>query len=365
MVRRILFYTTAATGTFYVGSVFIAFNNQRYYDFFNDSVPLVQPVIDFAERHDWDEFTVDTLVHTGIGAVASVSEFISRLRSSQPDGTRTDAADQHPTRKDRLKAVTDALKTKVEKSETNVLEGGRKAMAVARHQAAQFAQEVDQLIREAEGALTTTPTATEVVPTNSVPTLDDGKPDTITEAPPPYRFLDQKVYDGVLPIGHELPYGFSRSTPPAPAPQPNTNTASQPLPLVAPSLAGHEISEPVIAQLASTIDNLASYVNSNPAAAQQAKDVLEKAKLDLTGLASRIETLKSEKIEQLESTLEEQTRDYTIKMLELEMEAQDKLDSQEEGFRKFFDEERAKFAQAYREKLDQELRTQTELINER
>jgi len=32
------------------------------------------------------------------------------------------------------------------------------------------------------------------------------------------------------------------------------------------------------------------------------------------------------------------------------MEAQDKLDSQEEGFRKFFDAEKMKFVQAYREK---------------
>jgi MICOS complex subunit MIC60 len=63
--------------------------------------------------------------------------------------------------------------------------------------------------------------------------------------------------------------------------------------------------------------------------------------------------------------LDEQAKEYTIKMLELEMEAQDKLDSQEEGFRKFFDEERMRVVQAYRERLDHELRTQTELINER
>jgi mitofilin len=32
------------------------------------------------------------------------------------------------------------------------------------------------------------------------------------------------------------------------------------------------------------------------------------------------------------------------------MEAQDKLDSQEEGFRRFFDEERSKLVQGYRAK---------------
>jgi hypothetical protein len=51
--------------------------------------------------------------------------------------------------------------------------------------------------------------------------------------------------------------------------------------------------------------------------------------------------------------------------MELEMEAQDKLDSQEEGFRQLFEQKRAKIIHAYREKLDEELKTQTELINER
>ena len=47
------------------------------------------------------------------------------------------------------------------------------------------------------------------------------------------------------------------------------------------------------------------------------------------------------------------------------MEAQDKLDSQEDDFRKYFEEEKAKFVAAYREKLNRELQTQSEIINER
>ena len=52
-------------------------------------------------------------------------------------------------------------------------------------------------------------------------------------------------------------------------------------------------------------------------------------------------------------------------LLELEMQAQDKLDSQEESFRKFFEQERAKMIHDYRQKLEQELQTQSEIINER
>jgi len=49
----------------------------------------------------------------------------------------------------------------------------------------------------------------------------------------------------------------------------------------------------------------------------------------------------------------------------LELESQDKLDSQEEEFKQFFEQERTRMTEAYREKLEQELKTQMVLINER
>jgi mitofilin len=368
LARKILFYTAAATGTFYFGSIFVAFNNRRYYDFFNENVPLGQLVIDYAENHDWDELSVDSFVHTGIECVASVSRLFGSSSAEKNTGERkTTAADRYQESKDRLKSVTTAMRTKVEKSEERIVEGGKKAAAIARHQAAQFTEEVEELIRKAEHALYSSSAETETVSTNSKATANDGGLITIAEVPPLDTPSDKKVYDGWLPLGHEPPFGFTRPTPPKSevAPQPNVDSSPQLLPLVAPTVAELTLSEPVIVQLASTIDNLASYLNSNPAAAEKAKDVLETAKLDLTGLASRIETIKGEKMEQLEKVLDEQAREYTTKLMALEMEAQDKLDTQEEGFRRFFDEERMKFIQAHREKLDHELRTQTELINER
>ena len=113
------------------------------------------------------------------------------------------------------------------------------------------------------------------------------------------------------------------------------------------------------------IDNLASYLNTNPNAAAKARDILDVAQDDLKQLAGRIEEAKEEERRKLEAQLDEQTREYTIKLLELEMDAQDKLDSQESDFRKFFEEEKAKFVQAYRDKLNHELQTQSEIINER
>ena len=67
----------------------------------------------------------------------------------------------------------------------------------------------------------------------------------------------------------------------------------------------------------------------------------------------------------MEQPLDEQTREYTLKLLELELHAQYKLKNQESDFRAFFEEVKAGFAKAYREKLEQELQTQSDIINER
>ena len=230
-------------------------------------------------------------------------------------------------------------------------------------------------MRQAEAALagnvpipqpgmTTTPEQPEITPP------DNATPVAVAPAP-----SKGNVYDIPLPVGFEPPPGYAKPAPPKPASksQPTPATKDEkpappppaPLPLVAPVVAELGSTEPVISQLASVIDNLASYLNSNPAAADKARDVLENAKDDIKILADRFDQVKEDERRGLEAKLDEQTREYTIKLLELEMEAQDKLDSQEEGFRQFFEDEKAKFIQAYREKLNRELQTQSEIINER
>jgi MICOS complex subunit MIC60 len=78
-----------------------------------------------------------------------------------------------------------------------------------------------------------------------------------------------------------------------------------------------------------------------------------------------VEKVKAEEKDKLEASLDEQARQYNLQLLELEMAAQDKLDSQEDEFRKYLEEEKVKFVKAYREKLEHELATQSEIINER
>lgn len=281
--------------------------------------------------------------------------------------------------KDRVQSVAQSIKTTVHKVENSVTGQTNKEAAIAKHKAIQFSEGVEELVRRAEEALaqkalsptpgtTTTPEQPEITPPDSVPIKVGESSSSKTKS----------VYDVPLPIGFEPPPGYARPAPPkkskAAVPpsdakeaktEPSSTPLPLPLPLVAPVVSELGATEPVISELASVIDNLASYLNSNPAAAEKARDVLETAKTDIKQLAERFDQVKEEEKQALEAKLDEQTREYTIKLLELEMEAQDKLDSQEEGFRQFFEEEKAKFIQAYREKLNRELQTQSEIINER
>ncbi|KAG1887377.1 mitochondrial inner membrane protein Mitofilin [Suillus subluteus] len=374
VVRRILFYTVAATGTFYIGSSFVSFENQQYRELFTENVPLGKELVEYGEAHKWDEITIEQVVVATVDAYKTVYNFAQRQLGNAPTEETIEKTAKSALKesKERVKSAAASLKTVVKKvEEETVPEATAKAIFIARQHGAQFADELDDLIRRAEASLAGKPVDS-LHEARTTPAQPGSSPDTI----PPRDDTDLIivsdknpgniiVYAAPLPIGFEPPPGYERPAPPKPAPKATAEPTPVPLPLVAPAVSEVAVSEPVITQLASTIDNLASFLASNPAASEKAKDVLEVAKGDLTGLAARIEKIKEDEKLQLEMRLDEQAREYTTKLLELELEAQDKLDSQQDGFRKFYDEERGRFTQVYREKLEQELHTQTELINER
>jgi mitofilin len=135
----------------------------------------------------------------------------------------------------------------------------------------------------------------------------------------------------------------------------------KPLPLITPELAQYGTHDLIIVQLASTIDNLASYLKPSSSTSSKAQAVLETAKMDLTQLANRLEKIREEGQSSLEQKLDEQTKEFTLKLLELEMEARDQLETEKEGYS---DVESAQFRTAFRIKVDEELRRQTERMNE-
>jgi len=378
VIRRIFWATTGLTGTFFIGSTFAAFYNQSYYDFFSDHVPLGQSMLEFAESHSWDTLTTRQVVDSAKNAVISIQRFVTEAINRTP--TPHDAAENVKRNAERktqdAKAAVASLLTK---SKSRVESAGTRATAEVQKEAEgshkhavvvkapQVSEDLAELVQKAEHALAGHLFVQEPVRAERVPTPTEALSHAVEKEPSLSKEV-KHVYEAPLPVGFEPPPGFSRPSPrkrvapEAAKPDPGVPVI---LPLVAPAVSSRSASEPIISHLADTIDDLASYLASDPSTASKVTDVLETAKGDLTALANRIERAREEERTVLEAKLDEQTREYSLKLMELEMTAQDKLDNQEEDFRKLFDEEKARFVQAYRAKLDYELQTQIELINER
>lgn len=316
-------------------------------------------MLEFAESRHWDTMTLQSLINSGKNTVSSAQQYITDKINGAPGKIETvkDSADKklqetkqlYQDSKATLQSVASEMKTQVQETTDNTA-------AVAKHQLEQFSAEVQSLAYKAEEALTG------IYPENT--NASQSTPSTAPSPPSSPVQTPKNIYDAPLPVGFEPPPGFARPAPPTPTkkeePQPQPSAPA--LPRLAAIITSPE---PVIAHLAGTIDSLTSFAEANPLAASQMAPVLEKAKNDLSELSTKMEKVVEEERSRLEAQMDEQTREYTIKLLEVEMAAQDKLDDQELAFRKIFDEERMKLVQSYREKLQNELKTQTELINER
>ncbi|KAK7460381.1 MICOS complex subunit mic60 [Stygiomarasmius scandens] len=358
IIRRIFWATATLTGSFYVGSAFLSFKSQTYYDFFNDRVPLGQAMLEYAEAHHWDTLTLQKAIDGTTKAARDAQRFVMEKVNGAPS-VETVKASAHEAKaatlktiessKERVKDVASRLKTEVEKDETKV-------EAAVKHQTDQLVKGVSELVKEAESALGVSDSA---APSKPVP--DNTDPSAASAPPVPEPPSQPQVYEG-LPVEFQPPPGYKSPSPPK-VPEPPKPIPE--IPLVAPSVSALASSEPIIAHLANTIDNLTYYLKSNPDAAPRVTPVLETAKSDLTALAERIEKAREEERFSLEAKMDEQTREYTLKLLEVEMEAQDRLDNQEDEFRKLFDMRQSQLIQQYRGKLEEELKTQTDLINER
>ena len=281
--------------------------------------------------------------------------------------------------KERAQHVVSELRTKTEK---RIAKASGKASELAKPveekvllvvRPEKFSEGVEELVQRVEGALAgkiiEIPSEVIITPEQPISTPRDtvSNDTSASESSSVFISAEKNIYSAELPIGFEPPPGFQRpGQPPRSTSAPKSDSQKDDiLPLLAPIITNINASEPVIAELASTIDSLASFIKENPSAATSAKGILDTAKSDLQLLASRIDEARNEERSKLEEQLQNQAREYMLKLLELEVSAQDKLDEQELNFKHFFEEERNRMIQAYREKLEHELQTQSEIINER
>ncbi|CDZ97613.1 mitochondrial protein [Phaffia rhodozyma] len=193
------------------------------------------------------------------------------------------------------------------------------------------------------------------------------------------KIAEKDMVDGklpwveALPIGFEAPPGYyipkavKATSPKAPS---SSTVVGKPavgeiLPLIAPSVREFASSEPIIAQLATTIDSLASYLSSSPSAVPSAKNLISTAQMDLEALGGRLASVKEEERKKLETQLEAKRAEFERELKEKTVKLEEELEKREEGWKSVVEDERAKMVAVFRERLENELEVQSEIINAR
>jgi mitofilin len=405
LFRKTLAYSTLLTVAAYGVGTVAAVNNERAHDFVVESVPLGEAIVDYLESQGYvgglprgstaplaAPFTVpkgDAPSIKPAQAPGPVPITTTSKEGTQPkpkaepkprsetqikkeeakaaaqakiEAAKAKAKDAAKTTGDRLKQVSATVQTTVEKKLAGAVHHPPVPANIGRHQIpgrpAHLSGGVEELVNEVEVALEG-PVVMEIEQSKAGNIDQVVESSALTEEepkPPPGK----QWYEGpLLPIGWEPPPGYV-IRPPKKVPRANSG-----LLLVAPSVSSFASLEPVLADLASTIDNLSKYLEDHPKALKGADKVLQHAQSDLMQLGEQIKKSKEEAKLKLETKLDQQAREYSMQFLDADIKHQDQLDTQDEDWRKYFDQERLALLQRYQEKLDQELAAQEDIINQR
>jgi MICOS complex subunit MIC60 len=379
IIQKTFIYSTLLVLTAYGAGTAAALNNERIHDYFLENVPLGEQILDFAESKGF----VGGLPRP----IADPSFSPRRQRPTPSSSPSAEPPKKHEKieafksrvegkvkeKKERIRSVAAQLSTTAEKGAPHPL----RPTHISNDPAAPFppksySEGVEDLVKKVKSVLKGDPISLaeerrdQEVKAASEPEkqVKPAHAETSSAAPvneePREAPQGKKWYSKIpLPLGFEPPPGYAV---PPPKAVPKTTAG---LLLVAPAVAEFTASEPLLNELATTVDNLAKYLEDNPKAERSVNKILDVAKKDLGDLGTKIESVKKESKEKLEASLEEAAQSYSVKLLEAELNARDKLDTQDEEWRHYFEQERLSLLQRYQEKLDNELATQNDLINER
>ncbi|KAA1086657.1 Formation of crista junctions protein 1 [Puccinia graminis f. sp. tritici] len=346
--RKLILPTTLLGGTLYGAGIYGSSQNDKFRDFFMDQVPLGEKLLNFFE-----ESNLEHVADLSKGTMEVLDQSIKKIKTVTGITTSEEKTRQKdsPTL-EKIKAKTEAA-----------VQRGKDLSQDISNSLPSPPKNLNPNLTTKHSGPSTTTTATKVPISDQAP----------ISLPQPSAQTGMPTYNREIPIGHEPPPGYRGS---APRPRdPSTEPLPPPpaLPLLAPTVKNLSSSEPILGQLASSIDSLAGFLRDHPDVVVRGKDpsgkdaprVLSTASEELKNLAGRLETIKSEKQAQLQNQLESQAKEYGKILLDAERELHQRLDQQEESWKNTFDQERSKLAKSFEDKLAKELETQQALINER
>ncbi|GAA5957552.1 hypothetical protein JCM21900_001633 [Sporobolomyces salmonicolor] len=391
LTRRILTPLALLTIAFYGASLPLGYLSLRYRDFLVETVPLGEKLGELLDEFELSQTKSEGAPAPGQAVPAGKETELTRYAETKAKaegwavkkGSRADPEKVAGEIKSKLEAEAKKAKEAAQDKVAGAVEAAKaraselkqavtKAPAVIEDKAHQIGTAVKELKVEAVSPAASQEKVAEPAalaePASTLPVYAQ-KPRQLDATPIPAKRADKEVYQGPpLPLGFEPAPGYELPRPP-PTPKGDIKPVAPPpapLPLVAPALKDVTTSEPVLGQLASTIDSLAKYVEKNDAnTSEGATAVLSSAQKDIKGLAARLEAIKQQEEAKLQQQLKEQANKYSGMLLNAEKELVERLDTQEEDWKKAFDMERQKLVAAYKDKLEHELATQQEIINQR
>ncbi|GAA5914624.1 hypothetical protein JCM5296_001109 [Sporobolomyces johnsonii] len=390
LTRRILTPIALLAIAFYGASLPLGYFSLRYRDFLVETVPLGEKLGELLDEFELSQTKSEGAPAPGKPLPKGKETELTRYaetkakaegwavkKGSQADPEKVageikskleaEAKKAKEAAQDKIASAVEAAKARA----SEVKQAVAKAPAVIEDKANQIGAAVKEKVEAVSPAAPQEKVAEPAAPTEPASTLPiyAQKPRQLDATPIPAKRAEKEVYQGPpLPLGFEPAPGYELPRPP-PTPKGEIKPVAPPpapLPLVAPALKDVTTSEPVLGQLASTIDSLAKYVEKNDAnTSEGATAVLSSAQKDIKSLAARLEAIKQQEEAKLQQQLKEQANKYSGMLLNAEKELVERLDTQEEDWKKAFDMERQKLVAAYKDKLEHELATQQEIINQR
>ncbi|WWD03319.1 hypothetical protein V865_001370 [Kwoniella europaea PYCC6329] len=430
--RRFIIYTSLGAITFYGLSGVASTHSEGYRDFFVSNLPGGEVVADFADDNGWQSFGFGTITKKAVQSYNTATGKLEETTTQKIERKAGEAKKEVVSAGEKVKAKTVEAKDTIVGKETTTQKIQHKAQDLKekaitathnaedrlKHLAHDAKEKVDQvtkdvpfnfsdgvegIVREAEKALGSAETKGQKTLHQAEDALKRGEkkvesaahdakeaikphateyeksvspyqqrtrelnPTGVTPQKP--SFEGKKVYNGPeLPLGFEPPPGYYI---PPPAVKPiltEEEKVKETLPLLGPKVKEFASEEPIIEQLASTIDSLTTSLSTASGTgpgtsppSNEATSILSKAQDDLTALNKRLHDVKLAEKKKLEQTVNEKTKEFEALLKGKEAD----WTKSEQGLKESWAKEREGLVAKWRGGLENELESQRQGIEQR
>ena len=342
VLPRLVAYAAVGAAVFYGGSVEASRHSEAYRDFFTQNVYGGKELVSYFSQHalsdipdDLKRIDVDEQVSWAAQQVRDGFQHLSRYVQSNEhvQHTREEVEKRTAELQQKLQAQLEELRTKAEKESAHLYE---QAQSVAGRSLSDAREHLEHLTHgRTEEAEAREPAGAEA----------PSPADEPTSMP---LYAERKL------VADRRPTGRLRDDPEAPR-----------LPQLAASLKKQSSSEPVIAQLAGTIDELAAFLRDAPHAGALARGVLTTAQSDLEKLCQRLDDIKASDAQKLDAQLEKQAQGFEAELKKAAEKAASELGQRDADWSKKVQALQDEQARQFKTHLAKELQVQSEIIDER